>query len=162
MARFIVRPAGKRFGWQGVVYASDPRTGLLEIDEAAHAEALRALSRTMNIREVRDAGEGGAPPIPPSSSGHVPPSTTAEAGWRFRITAPLKKVTWRGKTHWPGSDGLLVVTDKFLALSLRERMGRGESGIADWTEAAPVVEPPGPNKQLDPATAGRARPVQPD
>jgi hypothetical protein len=50
--RFRVEPAGRRFGWRGVIYASDRTTGFLEVHDAGFADAMRALAKRDAIAEV--------------------------------------------------------------------------------------------------------------
>lgn len=50
--RFRVAPAGRRFGWKGVVYASDRETGLLEVCDPAFAAALRRLGTCDTVQEL--------------------------------------------------------------------------------------------------------------
>ncbi len=50
--RFRVRPPGRRFGWRGVVYASDRVSGVLEVADAAFAAALRARMTRDTIEEL--------------------------------------------------------------------------------------------------------------
>jgi hypothetical protein len=50
--RFRVVPAGRRFGWKGEVYGSHPKTGLIETEDEAFAEALRKLTQRDMIAEL--------------------------------------------------------------------------------------------------------------
>lgn len=51
--RFRVRPAGRRFGWRGTVYASDRRTGVLEVVDPDFAEALRQRAAWDTVEELQ-------------------------------------------------------------------------------------------------------------
>jgi hypothetical protein len=50
--RFRVQPAGRRFGWRGVIYASDRRTGLLEVHDPEFASSLRGRTTRDQVEEI--------------------------------------------------------------------------------------------------------------
>ena len=167
MFRFLVKPAGRRFGWKGEVYASDPKTGELWIDDAAHAAALRELGKTTMIEEVSAEG-APEPPTPrlvlPETP--EPPTPGSDGIWRFRIQPPSQSaVTWRGRRQFHDrTTGLLEVTDRTLAKSLSVRIDRGDVNVAWWGPPIPTEMPP--PKILDPSglvpAASMERPVQLD